>query len=132
MYTFLVAKKSFKQNGHICFLGNIPCLKSDPKRLQISESEYILPPFVIAHSCHPNSYIDWHVHELKALKHIQKGEIITYHYGTSEDDYQIGKFNCSCGSKLCVGIFKGFAYMTKEERMGVKDYVSPYLKKKYF
>ena len=132
MYEFLIAEKKYKSGENICSLGNVPCLISDPKRLQINESEYILPPYVICHSCSPNAYIDWEANTLKALIPIVRGEKIAYHYGTSEDDYSIGEFTCTCGSKSCLGVFRGFKYMSKKERLQIKRYISPYLKHKYY
>lgn len=132
MYDFFVAGKKYEVGESIFSLGNIPCRISDPKRLQINEFKYILPPYVICHSCSPNSYIDWKTNTLKALISIAQGEKVTYSYGTSEDDYSIGKFTCTCGSKSCIGIFKGFKYMSEKERLKIKKYISPYLKRKYY
>ncbi len=100
--------------------------------MQIDETTFILPPFVIYHSCNPNSYIDWKTVELKALKSIRADEMIAYHYGTSEDDYSIGAFTCRCGAKHCVKEFRGFKYMNLSDRNKIKSYLSPYLLKKYY
>lgn len=132
MYNFLVAEKKYKAGENICSLGDVPCPTSDPKRLQINEFKYILPPHVICHSCSPNAYIDWKTSNLRALVHIVQGEKITYHYGISEDDYSIGQFACTCGSKSCLGVFRGFKYMSGKERLRIKKYISPYLKLKYY
>ena len=69
---------------------------------------------------------------LKAIQAIQAGEYITYHYGTSEEDYSIGAFDCTCGLNNCVRHFRGFRYMNAEQRNRIKDRISHYLFKKYY
>lgn len=132
MYKFLTAHKSFSAQELICPLGNKTCSVTDPKRLQKDEQTFILPPFIIYHSCNPNAYIQWSTMELKALRSVKKGDVVTYHYGTSEDDYSVGMFVCRCKAILCVGRFKGFSSMNDRQRMSIKKFISPYLLSKYY
>jgi len=130
-YDFLIAEHPFGMGDLILALGNVPAERSDPKRLQVDEDAFILPPAIICHSCDPNAYIDWETMELKALRSIQQDETITYHYGTSEDEYSIGQFDCECKSPECVGLFSGYKYLIAEQRLKIRQYISPFLKKKY-
>lgn len=131
-YDFLIAVKNFNPDEIICELGCQPCLPNNPKRIQVDETTFILPPAVIFHSCNPNSYIDWMTMQLKALKPIAAHETITYHYGTSEDNYSIGAFTCACGSKQCLKKFRGFKYMNVPNRETIKSHLSPFLLRKYY
>ncbi len=131
-YKFLVSEKQFAPGDTICALGSTPCKLDNSKRIQVNETTFILPPAIIYHSCNPNSFIDWKTMELKALKPIEIGETITYHYGTSEDDYTVGAFHCECGAKHCVGEFRGFKFMSTEDRVTIKPHLSPFLLRKYY
>ena len=57
----------------------------------------------INHSCDPNCETDivrgkiW----INAIKHIQKGEELTYDYGYDMDSFE--DHPCRCGSKNCIG-----------------------------
>lgn len=65
---------------------------------------------MIAHNCEPNAYIDWKTMELKALRPISLHELVTYHYGTIEDDYSIGAFSCTCEASHCINLEVGPQY----------------------
>lgn len=130
--TFLYTDKQYRKGDVIMRLGNTPCPSTDSSRIQIDENTFILPPKLFAHSCEPNAYIDWDTLTLKALQQTSEGTLVTYHYGTSEDDYRIGKFQCKCGSPLCVGVFQGFTYLSDKEKERIREFVSPYIRKKYF
>jgi SET domain-containing protein len=131
-YLFLKANKNIEKGEIILDLGNDVCHKSNPARLQIDENTFIKLSHCIQHSCNPNSFIDWRNYQLKALRDIKKGEVVTYHYGISEDDYSVGEFDCSCGSSDCVVHFRGFKFMTTAKRNKIKKYVSPFLRNKYY
>lgn len=130
-YVFVRTARKFLKDEVIMSLGDISCQKEDPRRLQIAQDAYILPPDVIAHSCKPNAYIDWHSMKLKALQTIYQNDMVTYHYGTSEEDYTIGAFFCSCASPRCIGYFQGYKFMTREQRKEIERFVAPWLKRKY-
>jgi len=113
-------------------LGKKRAKKENPGRIQVDEKKFILPPRDIYHNCKPNAFIDWDSMNLKALEVIPIGAMVTYHYGTSEDDYRIGAFHCVCGNIDCVKHFEGLKYMVKEQRDKIKKMLSPFLKKKYY
>ena len=129
---FLYTDKAYSRGDVLMFLGSVPCPSTDSSRIQIDDHTFILPPKLLAHSCEPNAYIDWQTMKLKALRTMQKGTLVTYHYGTSEGDYRIGKFQCECGSPSCTGEFQGFMFLSDKEKIRIKDFVSPYIRKKYF
>ena len=82
------------------------------------------------HSCDPNAYIDFVSLQLHALRPIEAGEEITYHYGTSDwDDEDV--FDCECGSKNCLGHIAGFRNMPKEVQDRLLPYATPYIKKQF-
>jgi hypothetical protein len=130
-FNFLIANRFFKQGEVIQNLGNTPCDEKDPHRIQVDKTTFILPKQPIIHSCNPNAYIDWLSLHLIASRTINFGELISYHYGTSEDDYTIGSFNCKCGYKKCLKYFRGFKYMDNVQKNNIKQLISPYLAKKY-
>lgn len=81
------------------------------------------------HSCEPNSYIDFNKLCLRALRDIEKGEEIRYNYMTTE--YVLHeKFICDCGSRQCYKNVKGFKYLSRDQKLKLKPYLSPYLRKK--
>lgn len=129
---FLIAERKYLPGEVIINLGNKPTEKENPGRIQVDAETFILPPKGIYHSCKPNTYIDWDSMNLKASEVIPKGATLTYHYGTSEDDYLIGAFHCTCGNSNCVKYFQGFKYLSKEQRDKIKQILSPFLKKKYY
>lgn len=129
---FLIAEREYLPGEIIVHVGNTSTEKENPGRIQVDEATFILPPKDIYHSCEPNCYIDWRTMDLKALINIPVGTTITYHYGTSEDDYRIGSFQCNCGSQNCVKNFEGFKYLSQEQRDKMKDMLSPFLIKKYY
>lgn len=129
---FLTATKKYLPNEVIINLGDNPTQEENPGRIQVDEKKFILPPKDIYHNCKPNAFIDWNSMDLKALEVVPNGAIVTYHYGTSEDDYRVGAFHCTCGNSDCVLYFQGCKYLTEEQRDKIKDMLAPYLKKKYY
>ena len=130
--TFLYTDKSYSKGDVLMYLESVSCPSTDSSRIQVDDQSFILPPMLLAHSCEPNAYINWQTMKLKALRTMQKGTLVTYHYGTSEGDYRIGKFQCECGSPSCTGEFQGFMFLSDKEKIRIKDFVSPYIRKKYF
>lgn len=82
------------------------------------------------HSCDPNTYIDFDDLCLKAIKDIRKKEEITWNYNTTEYFMDGYAFECECGSDYCYGELKGFKDLCLEEKLHIKEYLSPYLKLK--
>lgn len=81
------------------------------------------------HSCEPTGYIDFKDLTCKAYRNIRKGEELTYNYLTTEWDFA-NKFKCECGSKKCYRELKGFKYLSIAQKEELKDFLSPYLRKK--
>tara|TARA_Y200000002_G_scaffold372238_2_gene369803 strand:+ start:554 stop:1051 length:498 start_codon:yes stop_codon:yes gene_type:complete len=59
----------------------------------------------INHSCNPNCEVDIHNNRIwiSAIKHIRKGEELSYDYGYSFDKDDYKDHPCKCGSKYCIG-----------------------------
>lgn len=89
------------------------------------------------HSCDPNCVIDFtrgrHRPQLIALQNIQRGEELSFDYDSTEYDLvdQECSFNCHCQSKNCRKKIKGFRYLTRLQKKGIKDLLSPFLKEVY-
>lgn len=80
----------------------------------------------INHSCEPTAQIDFKNLFLIASRTIDKGEEITYDYFTSDwEDEDV--FDCRCGSSNCRLLVNGFKNLTQEERLKIKDKLSPFL-----
>lgn len=129
---FLYTDKAYSKGEVLMILGKTMYLPTNSSRIQVDDHTFILPPKLLAHSCEPSAYIDWTTMELKALRSLDQGTLVSYHYGTSEADYRIGKFRCECGSPSCIGEFQGFMFLSDKEKIRIKDFVSPYIRKKYF
>lgn len=83
------------------------------------------------HSCDPNCYIDFDGVKLIALRHISKGEELSFNYLTTEYDLieQGCAFECQCGSIDCLHQLRGFRYLTLEQKIKLRDFLSPFLKR---
>jgi hypothetical protein len=124
---FMVAERDYVPEEAILVLGTATTDRTDPRRIQVTGSCFILPPKLLYHSCKPNAYIDWQDMTLRADNHIAKDDVVTYHYGTSELDYSVGAFLCKCGSSRCVGYFSGFLYMQPAQQTALYPRLSPYI-----
>ncbi len=125
---FLTADHEYAPNQVVLKLGGSQTNAFNPRRIQVSDLVYILPPKMIYHACDPNAYIDWQDMTLRALRDILQNEIVTYHYGTSEYDYTVGAFQCDCGSKNCVGFFSGFKDMKLALQLHIVGNASEYIR----
>jgi len=80
------------------------------------------------HSCEPNAFVDWESLCLRARRDIASGEEITCNYNTT--DYELHSvFACTCGSKHCRGLIKGFKYLSVEDQRALGPWLPPFLKK---
>ena len=111
--------------------------EASPEAVQIDEdkfldSEYYYASDYINHSCSPNTKIDFNGMNFVAFRNIKKGEEIAYNYLTTEYDLAESgcDFKCKCGSKKCLGAIKGFKYLAKAQKLGLKPLLSPFLRKK--
>jgi SET domain-containing protein len=135
----IFAKKEIKKNEIIFkFEGKIVYQDytniSMPYALQLDFNKYLLPEGnykYINHSCSPNSYVKLIDDELYliACKNIEKDEEITYNYNTSEFDMGVDAFECLCKSPNCYKVIKGFKYLPLDEKIKLKPYLLPYLKR---
>jgi SET domain-containing protein len=135
----IFAKKGIKKNEIIFkFEGKIVYQDytniSMPYALQLDFNKYLLPEGnykYINHSCSPNSYVKLINDELYliACKNIKKDEEITYNYNTSEFDMGVDAFECLCKSPNCYKVIKGFKYLPLDEKIKLKPYLLPYLKR---
>lgn len=135
----IITTKDVKRGDVIFrFLGNLlPKEIANKKSLQIDEDTFLESTVFfddnLNHSCDPNCYINFQTLALIAKKTIKKGEELTFNYHTSEHDMveQDCSFVCKCNSKNCVGIVKGFRYLTEERKKEMLAYASPFIQKKY-
>ncbi len=87
----------------------------------------------INHSCDPNAYVEFKDGRLYliALRDIEIGEEITFNYLTTEYDLNDNEvFICNCKSHNCYKVIKGFKHLSLNEKLKLKDYLSPFLKRK--
>lgn len=131
------ARKKFRKGEII-----LPCIydsvkdrkRAKPESVQIGrdkfiETEELQPADFINHACEPNAKLDLRKMAFIALKEIEKGEEITYHYMTT--DYDLVRdnlaFDCRCGSKGCLGKIEGFKFLSQEQKLRLKPLLSPFL-----
>ena len=81
------------------------------------------------HSCNPNCFFDTTIFEFVAVKDIAVGDELTFFYPSSEWD-MTQQFTCTCGSKNCLQIIKGAAYLSKEvlSKYKLTDFIQSMLK----
>jgi quercetin dioxygenase-like cupin family protein len=87
-------------------------------------------PEYTSHACDPNAYFRFGANdyvELVAIKDIVAGDHITFHYCTTEWD-MAEKFDCVCGSKLCIGAIKGYRHITPAGAKQLEPYLSPFIR----
>lgn len=109
----------------------------DSHSLQMGEQEYVYldePAQLFSHSCEPNMYImdnEFGGYNFYAVREIQPGEILAFHYGMSEAE-SVAVPECHCGAANCRGKSIGF----KEAPPDLQAYlyqlgVATYLRKWY-
>ncbi len=93
------------------------------------------------HACEPNvgfawperSFTDLPVAEvifprIVALRDIQAGEDITFHYCITE--YTMASpFSCRCRSTRCVGTVQGYAFLNDQQRKDIDDILAPHVRR---
>lgn len=134
----LFANRNFKKGEIILKLKGVILKRpeADPDAVQIDEDAFIASKYryvedLINHSCNPSLKIDFNKMAFVALRDIKKGEELTYNYLTTEYDLVIDNldFDCKCGFKNCFGKIKGFKYLSYKEKLRLKPFLSPFLKK---
>jgi hypothetical protein len=81
------------------------------------------------HSCQPSACVDFRDMVLRARRDIEAGGEITIDYNIADEDLH-EKFTCHCGAAHCYGEVRGFKYLTREQKLRLQPYLSPYLRKK--
>ncbi|HET8793430.1 MAG TPA: SET domain-containing protein, partial [Nitrososphaeraceae archaeon] len=86
----------------------------------------------INHSCSPNMKLDLDIMGFVAIRDIDLGEEITFHYCTTEFDLlsKNEDFCCRCGSTSCLEIIKGFSHLTQNQKQDLKPILISYLQRK--
>jgi len=85
----------------------------------------------VNHSCEPNAgFCDGLV--LVARRAIDAEEEITWDYSTAIDEEDFPGFACCCGAVPAAARFTLFAISIPIPRNGLRDWLLPYLREKYF
>ena len=79
------------------------------------------------HSCAPNVRIDVEALEAVALRSIAAGELVTFHYLTTEWE-MAEPFTCRCGAPGCLGTLRGFRHLGPAARRALAPLLSPFLR----
>lgn len=86
---------------------------------------------LLNHSCNPTGYFDFDTLDFKAINDIEEGGEVTFNYLTSEWEMAV-PFDCKCESSNCFEIIKGFKFCTPDQKKGMEEFLSPFIKKKLF
>ena len=127
----LVAARSILQGEVVLHMAGQPVVNPSRYSVQIDENVHLEGPpeslgNYINHSCNPSCYIDWASLNFVALRPIDVGESITFHYCTSEWDMK-EKFECRCGAPSCLGTVRGVKYLGPEDIEAFLPHMSPFL-----
>jgi hypothetical protein len=99
--------------------------------LQLAEAYHYKPSIVLAlnHACDPNGYFCFDDLTYRALRDVDSGEELTFHYCTTEYELAV-PFDCLCGSTGCLGKVRGFKFLDEEEIQKIAALLSPFLRDK--
>jgi SET domain len=130
----LLALVSIDRNEILIDLNGEGTLLSPTRRsLQIGETRHVFgreeTVGYLNHSCEPNSFLDFSCLCVRALRNIPGGEELNVNYAATEYEMHDG-FRCDCGSKTCLGMIRGFKFLTPDQQLELKPYLAPYLLKK--
>jgi len=76
------------------------------------------------HSCEPNTLI--RTRDVIALRRSGQHEDQTFNYNTTELD-MAEPFACHCGSLFCLGMVRGFRYLSPSDRDRLRPLLAPHL-----
>lgn len=85
----------------------------------------------INHSCDPNAGFRDGL-QLVARRVILPDEEITWDYSTAIDEEDFPGLVCRCGASTCRKLVQSFRYLDPEMQERLRDWLLPYLRKKYF
>lgn len=127
----LVAARSILPGEVVLHIAGQPVANPSRYSVQIDENVHLEGPpesmsNYINHSCNPSCYIDWPSLSFVALRTIQVGEAVTFHYCTSEWDMK-EKFECKCEAVSCLGTIGGAKHLGPEDIEAILPRLSPYL-----
>lgn len=89
--------------------------------IQIDDYVHLVGTGGFDHSCtNPLLVIDPSTKNLVAFRDIQRGEVVTYNYLTTEYDLAL-PFKCVCREKGCFGFIRGFKYLIKGQKEWLRD-----------
>ena len=129
----IFATEEIKKNELIFIYGGKTITEPNKFTVQIGDNAHIQGSGdindYINHSCEPNTSFASESLHLKSLRDIKKDEELFFNYNTSEWD-GADPFECSCGSKNCVKIIKGFKHLSAENKNNIEPMLLPYLKNK--
>jgi hypothetical protein len=77
------------------------------------------------HSCEPTVVI--REREVVALRNIEEGEGVTFHYCVSEWE-MASPFDCRCGSPRCLGLIRGARHLPPAERKRLEKWMPDYVR----
>ncbi|CAH7685822.1 hypothetical protein BY996DRAFT_6430068 [Phakopsora pachyrhizi] len=141
----LIANKDFKAGSVLAVLGeecqltnakeytSVQVSEEDPENDQISHIDLGSELVYINHGCDPNVKFDlpdgllgfresrW---KLVALKDIKENDPLSFAYFSTEWDMK-QPFDCTCGSKRCLGKIKGAKHIPAEilDRYFINDHI---------
>ena len=96
--------------------------------VQVGDDQHIMlqPEHLqyINHSCDPNVFFDTSLLQIVALKVIEAGDEMTFFYPSTEWE-MAQPFQCTCGTKACLGQVRGAAHLPPAVLSGYR--VSPYI-----
>jgi len=85
--------------------------------IQIADDQHIelLPEYLECtnHSCDPNCFFDTTSRRFIATKAIEEGAELTFFYPSTEWEMDRA-FQCTCGSKNCIGLIQGAKYLSEQ------------------
>jgi hypothetical protein len=81
----------------------------------------------VNHSCEPNCHLDISRLEVVALREIAPGEELRHNYLTFEWE-MASPFACHCGTASCVGLVRGYRFLSPAQQDAIAPLVSPYLR----
>lgn len=104
--------------------------------LWIGKNKFIKAPKnsvdnLLNHSCDPNTFVKkkGKIFYLISIKNIKKGDEINFDYDTTDYDNKEFEFACSCKSRKCRKIIRGFKYLNARQKKKLSRYLIPYLKR---
>ena len=124
----IYATSEFNVDEEVLTLQGTSTNERGTHTLQVGMLEHLLvgePWRYVNHSCNPNCGIK-NRRTLVAMRHIKKGEEITFDYAMTELELQ-NSFQCLCGSDICRGQIGGFKNLPEELKKKYQGYISDYL-----